>query len=901
MNELEPGLNHHPIDVPAALRDLRARAERRALVTHSLAPDASPEMHRLVQDLQTHQIELEMQYEELLLAQATAEASRAQYVDLYDFAPVGYCTLAPDSTLTQLNLQACQLLGLVRQQLLGRRLALFVVPSYRHQFAEFVERIQQHQARQVLAVEMRHYDGNILFVRLEGVAIPDVGGNQLCRLALIDITEQRQARRELELSERRFRILFDQSQDGMLLMRDNRFVDCNPATLRLLGLIEKSQLIGQHAAAFSPERQPDGQLSFTLAQQYWEHALRWGHARFEWCRYRSNGEQFWEDVLLTAIPETDGHVVHASWRDITAEKESPRLMRESEEQLQMALTASEAGVWTIEYVTSEITWNERARSICGQPEAPSPAPLQFLQQAIHPDDREAVAAHLHRAATEEVPLDLEHRLIWPDGSIRYVSAFGKVMRELGRPTRFVGLMRDITTRRVAEEELGYKNRLLSHILQNLPIILSQIKPDGHFLSVEGEGLRRIGIQDNELVGHSLTDAFPSLAKPANELLSGRAVRFLDRAEYEGKPVFFLNYGFFDALRQQAVLLGIDVTESEEQREKLQAEKEFTKRLLDNTIDCVIALDTDLRVTAWNNRVAAVMGQPEAEVLGLPFENALPGMAEDPEIRDLVHRALAGEPVAYANWPWRHQPIIMDLNVIPLHQQGVLSGVLILARDVTERNALQAEATRLKLRQQQEVLSAILTTQEEERRRISESLHNGVGQLLYATRLNLENLPSTEQTRTSLHLLSEAIRATRDISFELTPSILEDFGLELALRELVKRIPAHSLTIDLNLSGLEKPLPRSLETTVYRSVQELLNNVMKHAGAQEVFVQVAREDGQVHVSVEDDGRGFEAEVIDPAKGIGLAGIRTRVGLLGGTFAVQSRPGQGTSITLTFPVS
>ncbi|UOQ77690.1 PAS domain S-box protein [Hymenobacter sp. 5516J-16] len=859
-------------------------------------------MQRLVQDLQTHQIELEMQYEELLLAQAEAEASRAQYMDLYDFAPVGYCTLAPDGTLAQLNLQACQLLGLLRQQLQGRRLALFVTLAYRHQFAEFVERIRQRQERQVLAVEMRRHDGQVLYVRLEGVAVSAAEGTPLCRLALIDITEQRRARRELELSERRFRILFDQSQDGMLLLRDNRFVDCNPATLRLLGLTDKSQLLGQHASAFSPERQPDGRLSFTLAQQYWEQAVRQGHCRFEWCRHRTDGKEFWEDILLTAIPETDGHVMHASWRDITAEKETTRRIRESEERLQMALAASEAGVWTIEYATNEITWNQRARSICGLPEAPSPAPLQLLQEIIHPDDRALVATCLGRAAAEEAPLDLEHRLLWPDGSTRYVSAFGKVLREQGQPVRFVGLMRDITLRREAEEELGYKNRLLSHILQNLPVILSQLTTEGHFLSVEGEGLRRIGLRNNELVGGpTLAQAFPSLAESARRLLAGQTVTFLDRTEYEGKPVVFLNYGFFDAQRQQAVLFAIDVTESEERREKLRAEKEFTKSLLDNTIDCVIALDTDLRVTAWNNKVAAVLGRPEAEMLGLPFEEALPGIAQDPTTKRLVYQALAGEPAAHANWAEHHLPMIMDLNFIPLNQQGVRAGVLILARDVTERNALQAEATRLKLRQQQEVLSAILTTQEEERRRISESLHNGVGQLLYATRLNLDNLPPSEQTRTSQHLLSEAIRATRDISFELTPSILEDFGLELALRELVKRIPAQSLTVDLNLSGLHHPLPRSLETTIYRSVQELLNNVMKHAGAQEVFVQVAREDGQVYVSVEDDGRGFETEGLDPATGIGLAGIRTRVGLLGGTFAVQSRPGQGASITLTFPVS
>ena len=116
-------------DPQAALRALRQRAERRRLASESLPATTAPEVQRLVQELQVHQIELEMQYEELLLAQTEAESSRMQYVELYDFAPVGYCTLSRAGTVQRLNLHTSQLLGQARQRLLGRRLALFVVPA----------------------------------------------------------------------------------------------------------------------------------------------------------------------------------------------------------------------------------------------------------------------------------------------------------------------------------------------------------------------------------------------------------------------------------------------------------------------------------------------------------------------------------------------------------------------------------------------------------------------------------------------------------------------------------------------------------------------------------------------------------------------------------------------------
>ena len=205
--------------------------------------------------------------------------------------------------------------------------------------------------------------------------------------------------------------------------------------------------------------------------------------------------------------------------------------------------------------------------------------------------------------------------------------------------------------------------------------------------------------------------------------------------------------------------------------------------------------------------------------------------------------------------------------------------------------------------QQEVLAAILTTQETERKRIAEALHNGLGQLLYATKLSLEGRSGTPvSVRESLKLLEEAIRATRTISFELTPGILEDFGLRTALEKLAKRIAPACLPVRLHLTGLEQRLAPSVEIAVYRVVQELLNNVMKHARATEVVVHLVRESHRLEVSVEDDGCGCEptAQAQQPLAGIGLSGVRNRVALLGGKLSVVSRLGRGTIISFGLAV-
>jgi PAS domain S-box-containing protein len=221
----------------------------------------------------------------------------------------------------------------------------------------------------------------------------------------------------------------------------------------------------------------------------------------------------------------------------------------------------------------------------------------------------------------------------------------------------------------------------------------------------------------------------------------------------------------------------------------------------------------------------------------------------------------------------------------------------LVRDVTARRQAQEEAARLRLHQQQAVFEAVLATQEEERRRMAESLHNGVGQLLYLLKLSLER-PGSKPPADASRLLEEAIRDLRAVSVELAPPVLEDFGLQSALEALSQRV-APPLRVHYNFRGLRPAMPRPFETTIYRLVQELLNNVLKHAQAKEVFLHVVREGNLVDISVDDDGQGFSPSP-PSTTGTGLASIRTQVTRLGGALRVVSQPGYGASVSIELPV-
>ncbi len=217
-------------------RELRHQAEKLLREKRSMAsPRNSPEeLQRLAHELEVHQIELEMQNEELLRAHSNLEAYLTQYTDLYDFSPVGYFTLEPDGTILQVNLTGASLLGVERSILTNRRFGFFVASEYRPAFKAFMQIVFNSQAKEVCEVAILNKGGELLYVHIEAVPF-DCG--QKCRIAIIDISERKQADKELRESERRYRTLFETMTQGVVYQEPNgKIISANPAAERILGM-----------------------------------------------------------------------------------------------------------------------------------------------------------------------------------------------------------------------------------------------------------------------------------------------------------------------------------------------------------------------------------------------------------------------------------------------------------------------------------------------------------------------------------------------------------------------------------------------------------------------------------------------------------------------------------------
>jgi signal transduction histidine kinase len=226
-----------------------------------------------------------------------------------------------------------------------------------------------------------------------------------------------------------------------------------------------------------------------------------------------------------------------------------------------------------------------------------------------------------------------------------------------------------------------------------------------------------------------------------------------------------------------------------------------------------------------------------------------------------------------------------------------------------RQERTAEANEARAR----LLKQVLSAREEEQRRIARDLHDGIGQSLTSLLLGLRaaaEVPTFEEARARLGELRGITAALLDevrrLARGLRPSVLDDLGLAAALeRYAADYTQAHGIAVDVYAPDLALArLPAEVETALYRIAQEALTNVLKHAAAKAVSLVVRREASGIHLTVEDDGRGFDNDALLQAPGtgigLGLLDIRERAALLNGSVTLESRPGSGTTVHVCIPL-
>src|SRR5690606_33713571 len=208
---------------------------------------------------------------------------------------------------------------------------------------------------------------------------------------------------------------------------------------------------------------------------------------------------------------------------------------------------------------------------------------------------------------------------------------------------------------------------------------------------------------------------------------------------------------------------------------------------------------------------------------------------------------------------------------------------------------------------QQATLEVLEAEERERRRIAADLHDGVGQLLSAALLNLNQTRSlTEESsearkllERSLAIVGESYDEMRSLSHQMMPNALLKSGLASSVKEFLSKIDGEKMKVGLDVVGLNERLDPQIETSLYRVIQEAVTNVVKHAEATRLSIQMFRDEEGITATIEDNGKGFDPTQKELSEGVGMKNIFSRINLLGGHLEVDSAPGRGTFILVQIP--
>lgn len=212
-----------------------------------------------------------------------------------------------------------------------------------------------------------------------------------------------------------------------------------------------------------------------------------------------------------------------------------------------------------------------------------------------------------------------------------------------------------------------------------------------------------------------------------------------------------------------------------------------------------------------------------------------------------------------------------------------------------------------MKQQELAGEAVIEAEENERKRIARDLHDGVGQMMSAAKMNLslleERMPLNEEEKVAfdkaLALVDESCREVRTVSHNMMPNALIKTGLASAVRAFIEQIESPSLKVQLYTEGLNESLNKNTESVLYRVLQECVNNVIKHAKASNLDIALIKDESGINATIEDNGRGFDTSDKTKFTGIGLDNMQKRISFLKGTIEWQSAPDAGTLVAIYVP--
>jgi PAS domain S-box-containing protein len=668
-----------------------------------------------------------------------------------------------------------------------------------------------------------------------------------------------------------------------------------------------------------------------------------------------------ERVRMLASQLSEGPLNDHSSRDAPVGSAGADAAARVVRQLAAAQAITHLGSWEWDARTNVVQWSDELYRIYGLEPQSCEITLESFLERLHPEDRARVQGEVGAAVQRGTPFAYPERIVRPDGSLRFIETAGEPARDAtGRVVGLIGTCRDVTDERRRDEQLELHADIVEKIQIGLSV-WSVEKPDDAdsvrlvAFNPASERLARVPLAS--MVGRSLREILPFATGGRLEALI-RAVAadgeeraaVVEGSRDPANPTRSISFKAF-ALPGGAVGLAVeDITPQTLAKWMASAEQRVFEMIAEG-----LPLSSILATLA----VAIEQQSPPtlASILLLDADGARLRVGAGPSLPDDYNRALDGQRIgpragscgtaAFS----RRTVVVADIQTDALWEDyrelareaalGACWSTPILATDsrvlgtfalyyreprapTAADFALIARATHIasiaiERRQMEEDLRALSahleSVREEERTGIAREIHDELGQVLTALKMELAWIgrratngeltpgPLVEKIRDMSRMTDDIIGQVRRISSDLRPGVLDDLGLLAALEwqgQEFQRRSGCTCLVHSNLTEEEPVLDRTVSTAVFRIFQEALTNVARHGAAASVHVRLEASDGSLSLEVSDDGKGIEDQAIASRESLGLVGIRERARRLGGAATVTRGESRGTVVSVRVPL-
>lgn len=396
------------------------------------------------------------------------------------------------------NIAFEEFIGLSREEIIGKTVYDISPKDLADKYHRKDVELMENRDLQVYEAPVKFADGSRHTVLFNKTTFDDNRGKVAGLIGLmVDITQRKEAENALKVSENKYRALFDNADDGIFLMKDHRFVECNPKALKMYG-VTRDQIIGKRPDAFSPELQPDGCRSSERAYELIEKALNGHPQHFQWKHLRLDGTIFYAEVTLNRLLIEEEYLIQAIVRDVTSREKTENLLKESEERHRMvgqlindfaySCVQGETGEYQVDWITDSFY------NITGYNEN------QLMENrcwmfTVHPEDEKIANHQLSDLKDGSTNIHI-FRIITSNGEVRWLRNHVRCVEDK-KPDRLriYGAAQDITQQREYLDELKWEleiNQSLSRIY--LPMISEKSSMEDMAISILEESKRLTGSQ-----------------------------------------------------------------------------------------------------------------------------------------------------------------------------------------------------------------------------------------------------------------------------------------------------------------------------------------------------------------------------------------------------------------------